>query len=84
MDIKCGDKYLVDVHGFIMCKGVSQGEYRIEITELKNKYLGRDGALIADFYKPKGKKRIVRHFISDIMLDYDSDYNYTKILKKIL
>lgn len=79
--MKAGEKYLVEVHGWIMCRGVEAGKYRIELS---SDYRGN---LIATFYRPKGKKPIVRHYLSDIMLDVDNkrkhDLNRTEIIKKL-
>ena len=32
LEMKAGQKYLVEVHGWIMCKGVEPGKYRIELS----------------------------------------------------
>jgi hypothetical protein len=77
MEMKAGEKYLVEVHGWIMCKGVNSGKYRIEISDYR-------GDLIATFYKPKGKKPIVRHYLDDIMIDNTGrNLNRTEIIKQL-
>ena len=75
--MKAGEKYLVRVHGWIMCKGVKSGDYRIELSNYH-------GNLTATFYKPKGTKPIVRHYLHEIMIDETGrNNNRTEILKKI-
>ncbi len=76
-EMKAGQKYLVEVHGWIMCKGVNSGKYRIELSDYK-------GSLIATFYKPKGKKPIVRHYLHDIMIDNTGrNLNRTEIIEQL-
>ena len=76
--MKVGEKYLVEVHGWIMCKDVDSGKYRIELSDYK-------GSLTATFYKPKGKKPIARHYLHDIMIDEDNiNLNRTEIIKQIM
>ena len=76
--MKVGEKYLVEVHGWIMCKGVDSGKYRIELSDYK-------GSLTATFYKPRGKKPIARHYLHDIMIDEDNiNLNRTEIIKQIM
>lgn len=79
--MKAGEKYLVEVHGWIMCKNINAGKYKIEISDYK-------GSLTATFYKPRGKKPIARHYLCDIMLDKNNrricDLNRTEILKQIV
>jgi hypothetical protein len=75
--MKAGQKYLVEVYGWIMCKGVNSGKYRIEISDYR-------GDLIATFYKPKGKKPIVSHYLDDIMIDNTGrNLNRTEIVKQL-
>ncbi len=76
--MKVGEKYLIEVHGWIMCKNVDNGKYRIELSDYK-------GSLTATFYKPKGKKPIARHYLHDIMIDEDNiNLNRTEIIKQIM
>ncbi len=75
--MKAGQKYLVEVHGWIMCKGIDSGKYRIELSE------DYKGSLTATFYKPKGKKPIVRHYLDDIMIDNTRNLNRTEIIKQL-
>jgi hypothetical protein len=77
-NMKAGEKYLVRVYGWIMCKGVESGDYRIELSNYH-------GDLTATFYKPKGNKSIVRHYLHEIMIDETGrNNNRTEILKKIV
>ena len=76
LEMKAGQKYLIEVHGWIMCKGVNSGKYRIEISDYR-------GDLIATFYKPRGKKPIARHYLDDIMIDNTGrNLNRTEIVKQ--
>jgi len=34
LEMKAGQKYLIEAHGWIMCKGVDSGKYRIELSEI--------------------------------------------------
>jgi len=78
LEMKAGQKYFVQVHGWIMCKGVNSGKYRIELSE------DYKGNLIATFYKPKGKKPIVSHYLHDIMIDNTGrNLNRTEIIKQL-
>lgn len=78
-DLKAGQKYLVNVHGWIMCRKIESGNYRIEIS---NYY---DSRLTATFYKPKGTKPIARHFIEEIMIDNTGrNHNRTELIKQII
>ena len=75
--MKAGEKYLVRVHGWIMCLGVKSGDYRIELSDY-------NGNLIATFYKPKGIKPIVRHYLHEIMIDETGqNNNRTEILRRV-
>jgi hypothetical protein len=77
LEMKAGQKYLVEVQGWIMCKGVDSGKYRIELSDYK-------GSLTATFYKPKGKKPIARHYLHNIMIDNtDRNLNRTEIIKQL-
>ncbi len=76
--MKVGEKYLIEVHGWIMCKNVGSGKYRIEISDY-------NGSLTATFYRPRGKKPITRHYLHDIMIDEDNiNLNRTEIIKQII
>jgi hypothetical protein len=75
--MQIGDQYLVEVRGWIMCAKVESGRYRIEIGK------HRSGSLVATFYRPRGKKPLVRHFVDDIMLSDGENLNGTVILKKL-
>ena len=80
--MKAGEKYLVEVHGWIMCKGVESGKYRIELSTYGKGIFER---LTATFYKPRGKKPLIRHFLSDIMIDEDNiNLNRTEIIKQLI
>ena len=82
LEFKVGQKYLVEVHGWIMCKGVDVDKYRIEIGEVKYFPCTR---LTATFYKPKGKKPIARHYLDEIMIDKDNiNLNRTEIIKQLI
>ena len=78
--VDIGNKYQVFVHGWIMCKGIESGKYRIEITSYQS-------SLVANFYKPRGNKLIIRHYVSEIMLDEEGynglNNNRTEILSQI-
>jgi len=80
-DIKVGDKFLVEVHGWIMCRDVPSGVYRIEIEDVHHYSQTR---LVATFYRPRGRKPLVRHYLEDIMLDIAcQNLNGTRIIKKM-
>ena len=77
LEMKTGQSYLVKVHGWIMCKGVDSGKYRIELSDHK-------GSLAATFYRPKGKKPIAKHYLHDIMIDNTGkNLNRTEIIKQL-
>jgi hypothetical protein len=82
MDIKVGDKFLVEVFGWIMCKNIDSGKYRIEIFNYNTN--DNDSYKIAKFYKPKGKKLIISHFVNDLMISNNVErLNRTQIIEKI-
>ncbi len=82
LEMKAGQKYLVEVHGWIMCKGVEPGKYRIELSTYGKGIFER---LTVTFYKPKGKKPIVRHYLDDIMIDNTGrNFNRTEIIKQLI
>jgi hypothetical protein len=82
MEMKAGEKYLVEVHGWIMCKGVESGKYRIELSAYGK---GTFERLTATFYKPRGKKPLARHYLSEIMIDKDNvNLNRTEIIKQLI
>ena len=62
---KAGQKYMVSVKGWPMLEEVEEGNYRIEIEDL-GKWFG----LCANFFRPKGKKRIVTHRLENCFLSY--------------
>lgn len=78
-ELKEGDVVLVEVHGWVMCQGLPEGKYRMEIDKTKNR-----GYLISSFYKPKGKKLITRHYLCNIMIDDKNiNANRTELIKKL-
>ena len=52
------------------------------LLKLESDYRGN---LTATFYKPKGKKPIVRHYLDDIMIDNTGrNLNRTEIIKQLI
>lgn len=75
--MEVGKRYLVEVHGWIMCENVQSRQYRIEIWLHKRQ-------LVATFFKPKGKKSLVTHYVSEIMLDEtNTNLNRTEIIREV-
>jgi hypothetical protein len=75
-DIKKGDILIVEVDGWIMCNKVKEGKYRIEIKEETS-----TNKKLACFYKPKGAKMIVCHYLKNIMLREEKEgLNGTRII----
>lgn len=72
---KIPNNTIVQVFGWVMLKGVEEGRYRV--------YNLGDGTY--QFYKPQGKKPIIRHYITSVDLWVkDSNHpNNNKIVIKI-
>ena len=78
MTVEQGKSYLVEVKGEIFCKGVNAKKYRIKIGE-------HYGSEVAHFYNPRGSKRLVTHYLDQLMF-MDSECpnnNGTIILKEL-
>ena len=76
-NMKAGEEYLVEVHGYIMCKGLDSGKYKIRLSDYKNQ-------LTATFFRPRGNKPIIRHYLYDLLISNDEEQNNrTQIIQKI-
>lgn len=69
-------QYIIEVRGWIMCKNIEPGYYRVKLSNHTN------GRIVASLYKRKGTKLIVRHFLDDLgLMSIDcTDLNGTIIL----
>jgi len=78
LTVEVGKSYLIEVKGWIMCKDVDAGQYRMVITKYHNYFVG-------DLYKPRGNKLIVRHMLDELMFMSNecTDNNGTIIIKEL-
>ena len=68
-DFCVGQTFLVNVRGWVMLRRVKPGNYRIEVS--KRTFFT---SLVADFYRPKGKKILFSFLIDDLFLkDWPGD-----------
>lgn len=67
MKLKVGD--VIEVIGWVMLKNLNEGKYKVSSI---GQHFGED---VYYFSKPKGKKEIVGHYVSDVDMSIDERNN---------
>lgn len=70
-------QYIVEVKGWVMLQKVNSGTYRIKPVYI-NDYMG----FVVDFYKLKGKRRLVRHRLEDVCFMTENCFDLNGIILK--
>lgn len=70
-------QYIIEVKGWVMLQNVDSGMYRI-----KPVYVNDFTGFAVDFYKLKGKKRLVRHRLEDLGFMPDNYFDLNGIILK--